>query len=77
MWKAGCVTPPWTCVPSAKSSTRVISVVNPAGPLGGLGVKALAPVALPVTAWVPSRTSDGADCTGGIDLDAGGETDIA
>ena len=58
--------PACASAPSAKSSTRVIMVVKPAGPPGGLGVKALARSALPATSWVPSRTSDGSPRTAGL-----------
>ena len=45
--------------------TRVIMPVNPAGPLGGLGVKAVGPLPA-VMACVPSRTREGCARTAGL-----------
>ena len=63
---AGCGTPVCAFGPSAKCNTRAISALNPAGPPAGLGVNAEAPVRLPATACVPSRTSDGLAVTAGL-----------
>ena len=62
---AGCATPAETSLPSAYCSTRSIIPVKPAGPPGGLGVNAEAPVGLPAIAVVPSRTSEGVASTAG------------